>query len=91
MQLHHAGESGSGKSVLVEALGQILGSSAYDEAVRQPATSAVIEGSLVLSEADRSLLAGLLGMLGLPQRAVPAAGAELLLRRELVRGGLVKA
>ncbi|GAB4813044.1 hypothetical protein N2152v2_000090 [Parachlorella kessleri] len=80
------GESGSGKSVLVEALGQILGSSAYDEAVRQPATSAVVEGSLVLGEADRGLLAAMLGVLGLPQRALPAPGAELLLRRELVKG-----
>ena len=32
-----AGESGAGKSVLVEALGQILGGTAFEEAVRAPA------------------------------------------------------
>ena len=34
-----AGESGSGKSVLVEALGQVLGAGADDEAVRPPAST----------------------------------------------------
>lgn len=82
-----AGESGAGKSVLVEALGQILGSPAPDEAVRQPAEMAVIEGVVALAPADRPLLMRLLGELGLPPRAMPPTG-DLLLRRELLKGGV---
>ena len=43
------GESGSGKSVLVSALGQILGAAVPENCIRQPAKSAVVEGHLHLS------------------------------------------
>ena len=43
------GESGSGKSVLVEAIAAILGSPAREGYVRPPATTAVLEGTFQLS------------------------------------------
>ena len=51
------GESGAGKSVLVEALGQVLGAPAPDGCVRPPAQTAVIEGVLHLSAAVQVLFA----------------------------------
>lgn len=38
------GESGAGKSVLVSALGQLLGFPAIDNCIRPPATCASVEG-----------------------------------------------
>jgi hypothetical protein len=43
------GESGSGKSVLVSALGHILGGPTSESCIRPPATMAVIEGRVHLS------------------------------------------
>lgn len=78
------GESGSGKSVLVEAFGQILGAPASDDAVRPPATSALVEAQVAVALRDQPPLRRLLGELGLPQRACRELGA-LTLRRELVK------
>ncbi|KAL4443668.1 hypothetical protein ABPG75_011405 [Micractinium tetrahymenae] len=78
------GESGSGKSVLVEAFGQILGAPASDDAVRPPATSALVEAQVVVAPRDQLLLRHLLGELGVPQRACRELSA-LTLRRELLK------
>ena len=43
------GESGAGKSVLVEAFASILGSPAPEDCVRPPAEAAVVEGTVQLS------------------------------------------
>lgn len=80
-----AGESGAGKSVLVEALGQLLGAAAYDEAVRPPATTASLEATLAVAPADQAPLRALLLELGLPQKAARQLD-RLQLRRELSRG-----
>jgi hypothetical protein len=80
-----AGESGAGKSVLLESLNQLLGASSPPDCVRPPADMAVVEGSFRLggsaAAAARQLLAGL----GLPHKALPAVGpgAKLLIRREV--------
>lgn len=42
------GESGAGKSVLMSALGQVLGAPAPTGCVRAPADVAVIEGTIAL-------------------------------------------
>lgn len=42
------GESGAGKSVLMSAIGQILGAPAANGCVRPPAEMAVIEGTVML-------------------------------------------
>jgi hypothetical protein len=80
-----AGESGSGKSVLVEALGQLLGATAFDEAVRPPATTALVEGTVAVAPAEQPLLRRLLGELGVPARAARDLNT-LILRRELSKG-----
>ncbi|KIZ03820.1 hypothetical protein MNEG_4133 [Monoraphidium neglectum] len=83
------GESGSGKSVLIEALGQLLGNPAPPECVRAPATSAVVEGTILLSPAAARRVAATGAAMGLPARALPAGGgdgggpATLVLRREI--------
>jgi len=83
------GESGSGKSVLIEALGQLLGNMAPPECVRSPATTAVIEGVVVLSPSAARMVARMGAELGLPSRALPVAGegggapVRMLLRREV--------
>jgi DNA repair ATPase RecN len=43
------GESGAGKSVLVQALGAVLGAPAFEGSVRPPADFAAVEGVLQLS------------------------------------------
>lgn len=80
-----AGESGSGKSVLVEALGQLLGAAAFDEAVRPPSDTAVLQGVVVVAPPQQAPLRRLLQELGVPQRASRDLG-RLVLRRELVKG-----
>ena len=45
------GESGAGKSVLVEAFRSILGAPAPDDCVRPPAEAAIVEGTVQLSSA----------------------------------------
>ena len=43
------GESGAGKSVLVQALSAVLGAPAFEGSVRPPAEFAAVEGVLQLS------------------------------------------
>ncbi|EFJ47154.1 hypothetical protein VOLCADRAFT_117930 [Volvox carteri f. nagariensis] len=73
------GESGSGKSVLVEAFSQVLGAPAPQECVRAPAEVAVIEGTFVVGEQQREAVMQLLAACGLPltprmQRAAAGGG-----------------
>ncbi|KAK9819715.1 hypothetical protein WJX72_001582 [[Myrmecia] bisecta] len=81
------GESGAGKSVLVTALGQLLGGAASDDCIRPPAQTAVVEGRLNLTPTAQAAVAELLQAVGLPKRRVPdpASGAsrQLELRREI--------
>jgi DNA repair ATPase RecN len=77
------GESGSGKSVLIEALGQLLGSPASDDAVRPPATSAIVEGTIAIAPADQTSVRRLLLSLGLPQKSFSRGVDTLTIRREI--------
>ena len=77
------GESGSGKSVLIEALNQVLGAPAADDAVRPPSTSATIEGTFVINPGDQPALRTLLLSLGLPPRSLSKGLDTLIIRREL--------
>lgn len=52
------GESGAGKSVLVTALGQLLGFPAIDNCIRPPASCASVEGSVHLPGASVVRIAG---------------------------------
>ncbi|GLI67135.1 hypothetical protein VaNZ11_011345 [Volvox africanus] len=64
------GESGSGKSVLVEAFSQILGAPAPQECVRAAADTAVIEGTFLVGDEQREAVGKLLSSCGLPLRAM---------------------
>lgn len=71
------GETGAGKSILVDALGLILGARASAEVIRTGEDRAVVEalGDLASAEA-------VLGSLGLP-----VEGTEVVIRREIQSGG----
>ncbi len=80
------GESGSGKSVLIEALGQLLGSPASDDAVRPPAKSAIVEGTIAVAPSDQAAVRRLLLSLGLPQKPLNRGLDTLTIRREIQSG-----
>ncbi|KAG2496383.1 hypothetical protein HYH03_005611 [Edaphochlamys debaryana] len=92
------GESGSGKSVLVEAFSQVLGAPAPQECVRAPAEVAVVEGTFLLGPPQQAAARALLEAAGLPQKALPPPPGEggvgafrLTVRREIAQapgGGL---
>ncbi len=69
------GETGAGKSILIGALGMILGERASTEAIRTGAKKAVIEGTF--DEADTPRLRALLEANGIE------AGPSIILRREI--------
>jgi len=71
------GETGAGKSILIDALGLLLGARASAELVRTGEDSAVVEGVLEIHDADRLLDA----------RGLPADGPDLIVRREIQAAG----
>ena len=75
------GETGAGKSILVGALGLLLGERASTEAVRQGARKAVVEG--VFDHADEGRLPALLRANGVE----PNEGGVLIVRREVSATG----
>lgn len=76
------GETGAGKSILVDALGLLLGGRADVDCVRAGCEEASVEGVF----ARTPVLAGRLEELGLPD-----LGEEVLVRRVVGRGGRGKA
>ncbi|KAK9798188.1 hypothetical protein WJX73_001384 [Symbiochloris irregularis] len=85
------GESGAGKSVLMSALGQVLGAAVPPGCVRQPAEVAVITGTVSFgTEHAKAAMAPLLQGVGLPPRVVQEAcgpTGQLVLKRELYSQG----
>ncbi|HEX7177400.1 MAG TPA: DNA repair protein RecN [Pyrinomonadaceae bacterium] len=78
------GETGSGKSILVDALGVLIGGRFSSEMVKAGAAQASVEGLFSVGENPR--VEELLGAAGLDAR--PDGGAaELVIRRELAAGG----
>jgi DNA repair protein RecN (Recombination protein N) len=71
------GETGAGKSILVDALGLILGARASAEVIRTGEDRAVVEALADLPAAQE-----ILGALGLP-----VEGADVVIRREIQAGG----
>jgi DNA repair protein RecN (Recombination protein N) len=78
------GETGAGKSLLVDALALLLGERADSELVRHGAARAVVEG--VFEVAGRADLAAALDQLG-----IEAEDGRLVLKREVQRGGRSRA
>ncbi len=75
------GETGSGKSILVDALGLLLGERASPEMVRTQCELAGVEGVFSLNEKD-SYIFKILGEAG-----IEAEDASLIVRREISAGG----
>jgi DNA repair protein RecN (Recombination protein N) len=71
------GETGAGKSILIDALGLLLGGRAHADLVRSGEAQAVVEGVFVPPDA-----AGLLESHGLP-----TYGDEVVVRREVHPAG----
>src|SRR5512140_3233116 len=76
------GETGAGKSILLEALHLVLGGRMRADVLREGADEAVVEALFELPEGHP--VAARLAALGLP---VPAGGAELLVHRSAARSG----
>jgi len=71
------GETGAGKSILLGALGLLLGDRAHTEAVRTGAKKAIIEG--VFDNADEGRLPAVLA----DHQLDPSEDGELVIRREI--------
>ncbi len=70
------GETGAGKSILVEALGQVAGGRAEPEMVRHGAEEATVEAAFRPAEEDREPV-----VLALAAQGIPFPGEVRLLRR----------
>ncbi|ACG72006.1 DNA repair protein RecN [Anaeromyxobacter sp. K] len=80
------GETGAGKSILVNALHLVLGGRMTADVLREGADEAVVEALFELPAAHPVF--GRLDAAGLPIRPEPGAGScELLVRRVAARGG----
>lgn len=77
------GETGSGKSIIVDALGLLLGARRGAEVIREGARSAVIEGEFELRGSDREAIEKILNEVGVEG----GVDGELLIRREINASG----
>jgi DNA repair protein RecN (Recombination protein N) len=71
------GETGAGKSILIDALGLVLGQRASAELIRTGETQATVEAAFELSGFDGELEA----------RGIPAEDGEVIIRREIQATG----
>ncbi len=76
------GETGAGKSLIVDALGLLLGGRAHGTMVRAGAERARVEGVFLLDERGRERVAGLLG-----DSEADAAADEVIVSREVSADG----
>lgn len=77
------GETGAGKSIVVDALGLLVGGRATQDLLRTGESRAVIEGVFELTQAAAETIAETLAPLGLDD----LKEGELLIRREISAGG----
>ncbi len=80
------GETGSGKSIIVDALGLLLGERAEAGAIRSGAAQATVTGSFASPFASAAEAAAWCA-----ERGLSALGAELRLRREIAANGRSRA
>ena len=79
------GETGAGKSIIIDALGVLLGARADSSWVRAGADRARVEGIFALTDEQRALVTPVLDEYGLADTAEDAA--ELILTREITAAG----
>jgi len=75
------GETGSGKSIVVDALGLLAGDRPSPEMIRRGCEAAVLEGEFEIAGSDP----GVAAMLG--EAGIPSGEAAVLLRREITSSG----
>jgi len=73
------GETGAGKSILIDALSLLLGDKASSEMIRHGAEKAVVSG---VFEADEKHLARVL-----EENGIEAEGSQIIVKREIAAGG----
>ena len=73
------GETGAGKSILIDALSLLLGDKASSEMIRHGAEKAVVSG---VFEADEKHLARVL-----EENGIEAEGSQIIVKREIALGG----
>ncbi len=73
------GETGAGKSILIDALSLLLGDKASTEMIRHGAEKAVVSG---VFEADEKRLARVL-----EENGIEPEGSQIIVRREIAAGG----
>lgn len=74
------GETGAGKSIIIDAVELLLGGRASTELIRSGCESALVEGVFRLAQGTRAQARAILAEVGLPPEV-----DELILRRELYR------
>ena len=74
------GETGSGKSILVDAVGLLVGERASQEMVRQGFDQARVEGIFELSKEHPARVC-------LADAGIPLEGGEIIIRRDISRSG----
>ena len=75
------GETGAGKSIIIGALGLLLGERAQSDAVRQGESKAVVEGFFILPEPVKTAVA----------EFAEIEGSEIIIRREVSASGRSRA
>ncbi|HKV92726.1 MAG TPA: DNA repair protein RecN [Candidatus Angelobacter sp.] len=73
------GETGAGKSILIDALSLLLGDKASTEMIRHGAEKAIVSG---VFEADEKHLARVL-----EENGIEAEGSQIIVKREIAAGG----
>ena len=73
------GETGAGKSILIDALALLLGEKAYSDVVRHGAEKATVAA---VYESDDAAIAQVL-----EENGLDGAGAEIILRRDIALNG----
>jgi DNA repair protein RecN (Recombination protein N) len=73
------GETGAGKSILIDALALLLGEKAYSDVVRHGAEKATVAA---VYESDDAAVAAVL-----EENGIDAAGTEIILRRDIALNG----
>ncbi len=76
------GETGAGKSILIDALSLLMGSRAENDVIREGADEAAVEGLFACTRGLRARLA---------EQGLPEEGDEVLIRRTVSRAGRARA
>eukprot|EP00210_Caulerpa_lentillifera_P009478 g9038.t1 len=83
------GESGAGKSVLIEALSQILGKASLGNCIRSNCSQAVLEAVFHLSKTGAEQIQSLFHQFSVPTKVFDnindEVGGDIVIRREIVR------